>query len=116
MQVILLNKHQVASKDLKNNEIRFVVFLFCEGENIEPFQQHIHFHFSLQQINSLFLYKNFVVFLSRFSAEKFAAANKQDVEMLQGKQFGLMSVTVHVFPDLEIQLPTFENKQTNTEE
>lgn len=47
MQVILLNKHQVASKDLKNNEIRFVVFLFCEGENIEPFQQHIHFHFSL---------------------------------------------------------------------
>lgn len=45
MQVILLNKHQVASKDLKNNEIRFVVFLLCEGENIEPFQQHIHFHF-----------------------------------------------------------------------
>lgn len=47
MQVLLLNKHQVASKDLKNNEIRCVFFLFCEGEDIEPFQQDAHFHFSL---------------------------------------------------------------------
>lgn len=45
MQVLLLNKHQVASKDLKNNGIRCVVFLFREGKDIEPFQKHIHFSF-----------------------------------------------------------------------
>lgn len=59
------------------------------------------FIFLFSRLIPFFAYK-IVAFLSRFSAEKFAAANKQDVEMLQEKQFGLMSVTVHVFPDLEI--------------
>lgn len=103
LQVLLMTKHQVASKQLQHDEIRCADFQFCEGKKeLSLSSNTFSFILLLSGPTLFFVYKILQYFLARFSAAKFSAPSKWDVEMLQGKQFGPVSVAAHVFPYLEI--------------